>query len=211
MYCYFNEDDLKCLLESLSSKGVILYDNNQKQLISLPHVAYSIIEIELYDEARGQVYFSPCRVDNGYLQCGMFWKNQSDEASDKLYSVIKKHIRSCFVYSKDNACYYGNGIFKDWIDKKYRFPLLLKCEKYELEDNKIESLFAMLKKLNINVRANLVRLRNIDKIDLDTEDFIIYYSEDQLLRTIINKSIVRYEYGSVCIFAYKNEKKGFIH
>ena len=46
IYCYFNEADLKCLLDSLSSKGILLYDN-QKPLVSLPQVVYdNIIEIE---------------------------------------------------------------------------------------------------------------------------------------------------------------------
>lgn len=209
IYCYFNDNDLKYLLETLYAKGIFLHDNNHKQLDSLPHITYeNLIEIELYNEDKGQVCFSPCIVVNGYLQCGMFWLKQSnDTTSCKLYSLIKKHIKSCFTYSKENACYYGNGIFRDWCDRKYRFPLLLKYEKYELENSKIESLFAELKKLNMGVKANQVRIRDADRIDFNTPNFIIYCCENQLLRTIVNKSIIRYEYDSVCIFAYKNETK----
>ena len=70
-------------------------------------------------------------------------------------------------------------------------------------EGKIEELFADVLKAGNVIRGNNVRLRNIDFIDLNADSFIIFRGEAELVTTIIRKSIIRYEYGSDCIFVYR--------
>jgi hypothetical protein len=209
IYVYFNADDLSELLNGFMQIGVPLYDNVQGQISRLPFVVENITEIGLYSQEKGCVFYSPCMYIGNQLQCGSFCLTQEKcPNSLKLFSQIKKAIRSKYAYSKENACYYGPGFYHDWVNKRFCLPVLLDFDKIEITAERIENLFSTLQNSCFCVKPNNVRLRDAEKVDLSTSSFIIYSNENLLVPTIIRKSWIRYEYDSACIFAFKDESKG---
>ena len=210
IYAYFNVDDLAELLDGLLQNGMPLFNDERGQIMDLPFVVNNITEVKLYSQNNGYVIFSPCFFLGNQLQCGSFCLMQGNDcsASLELFSQIKKVVRNKFSYSKANACYYGPGFYDDWINKKFCLPILLDFDRIELAVDRIGNLFSMLKSSPFRVKANNVRLRDVEKVDISTPSFIIYSYEDRLEQTIVRKSWIRYEYNSACIFVDKNERKG---
>lgn len=210
IYVYFNTVDLTDLLNELLQKGMPLLDSEKKQISHLPFAVAGFAEINLYSRDDGCVIFSACHFTENRLQCGSFCLTQENDcpASLKLFSRIKKIIQQKFSYSKENACYYGPGFYNDWLNKKYCLPLLLDCERIKVANNKIENLFCTLENTCYRVKPNYVRLRDIDRVDMSIPKFIIYTNPNRLVKTIIRKTFICYEYDSACIFAYKDERNG---
>ena len=210
IYVYFNTNDLTELLNNLQQKGIPLFDNEQRQILNLPFAVKNYIEIGLYSQDNGCVIFSPCWFSDNRLDYGWFClTNENDcPASSKLFSQIKRIVRKIFFYSKESATYYGSGFYNDWLNKRYCLPIQLDCERITLTVDEIEHLFSTLRNTTFCIKPNLVRLRDVDKVDLSIPSFIIYSDSSQLMRTIIRKAFIRYEYDSACIFAYKDERKG---
>lgn len=210
IYAYFNNDDLSELLNGLLQKGIPLFDDRQRPIMDLPFAVKDITEIRLYSQENGCVTFAPCIYLGNQLQCGSFYlmSESNCTASLELFSQIKKAVRNKFSYSKANACFYGPGFYDDWLNKKFCLPILLDFDRIELTVNQIENLFSALQNTCFRVKPNNVRLRDVEKVDLSIPSFIIYSNDNHLVRTIIRKSFIRYEYDSACIFAYKDEKRG---
>lgn len=210
IYVYLNTDDLTELLNNLQQKGLPLFDSEQKQIFNLPFAVRGFPEINVYDRDNGCVIFSACHFVENQLCCGLFCLTNENysPASLKLFSQIKKIVRQKFSYSKESATYYGPGFYNDWLNKRYCLPSLLVCERIKLSADKIENLFSTLQNTCFCVKPNNVRLRDIDKVDLSISSFVIYSDPNRLVKTIIRKSFIRYEYDSACIFVYKDERKG---
>ena len=210
IYTYANMDDLTELLDGLLQKNIPLFNDERGQIMDLPFVEKNITEVNLCSQNNGCVIFTPCYFLGNQLQCGSFCLIPEDNcpASLELFSQIKKVVRNKFIYSKANACYYGPGFYDDWLNKKFCLPILLDFDRMELTVNQIENLFSALQDTCFSVKPNNVRLRDAEKVDLSIPSFIIYSNDNRLVRTIIRKSFIRYEYDSACIFAYKDEKRG---
>lgn len=209
IYAYFNTDDLEELLNRLLKKGIPLFDDEQRRILNLSSTAEGIKEMCLRSQDGGYIVFSPCVYLGNQLQCGLFCLPQDDccPSSLKLFSQVKSIVRHIFSYSKENACYYGPGIYDDWLNKRVRLPILLDCDSVELTVDRVEILLDTLKGTCFSVVPNNVRLRDIDKTDLLMPSFIIYTNKDLLVKTIVRKTIIHYEYDSVCIFVRKDERK----
>ncbi len=210
IYAYFNEDDISKLMDALLTSGVQLFNDIQKQIITLPCISKNMMELKLYSQEGGCVLFTPCIYFGGGLQSGIFYLAQNDITSTSLllFSQIKAAIRQEFTYSQENSCYYGPGVFDDWLNKRLRLPILLDCDKVEYTSDELKQLLYTLKETSFKVKANDVRVRDLDMIvDLSVPSFIIYRQEKQLVKTIVRKSFIHYEYESACIFVYKNEQK----
>ena len=209
IYAYFNADDLAELLKSLREKSITLFDNEQRQMLNLPSITVGVKEIRLNSQENGCVTFSPCSYLGNHLQCGLFCLPQDDccASSLKLFSQIKNNIHHIFSYSKENACYYGPGVYDDWMNKRVRLPILLDCDRVELPADRVQSLLSTIKDTCFSVAPNNVRLRDINKTDMLMPSFIIYTNKDLLVKTIIRKTIIHYEYDSACIFVYEDARK----
>ncbi|MBR6801115.1 MAG: hypothetical protein IKM61_05135 [Eubacteriaceae bacterium] len=210
IYAYFNKDDLTGLLNYLQEKGESVLDSERRQIFNLPSSVENVTEISLHGKDGGYVYFSPCIYQGTRLECGTFFLTDENSSPDslKLFSRIKKAVQACFSYSRENACYYGPGIYEEWLNKRVCLPVLFDSDSIELKADRVESLLDMLKDTCFGVKANDVRLRDIDKVDLSVQSFVIYTDENRLIKTISRKTWVHYEYGSACIFAYKDDRKG---
>ncbi len=211
IYLYFNPFDLTELLNKLIKIGVPLFDRQKQQIFELPFGVNGVTEIDLYGQENGHVLFSPCSyLGNNHLQCGSFSLTQENYVDDsiKLFSQIKRVVQKNFTYSKENAYYYGKGFYSEWLNKKYCLPTLLDFDKVTITNDRIDDIFNTLQNTCFRVKPNDVRLRDIEKVDSSALSFVIYANENQLVKTIIRKTLIHYEYDSACIFAYKDERKG---
>ena len=81
---------------------------------------------------------------------------------------------------------------------------LLCCINYE---NEVKKMFTEILANGYIIKENRARLRNIDKLDFSSESFVIFVERSNILSTIVNKNKIYYEYGSDCIFVYKDRHK----
>lgn len=204
IHIYINDEDLLLIQKFLSEKGIFVYDKNNLKVDKVPAICEGLEAFYLSHNKDEYIEFTPCFYTMGCLQPAFFYmENLNNNDMKIIFKQIKKNIRQNCRISYDKSYYIGPGIFQDWISKKYCFPVLFQFEEFYVDEGKIEELFADVLKAGNVIRGNNVRLRNIDFIDLNADSFIIFRGEAELVTTIIRKSIIRYEYGSDCIFVYR--------
>lgn len=204
---YLNDDDLAVILDLLSERGMTFYDKNKKIVEELYAISHDISIFYMSCNNSSFIEFAPCFYTLKYLQCASFHiESEEDSELSAAFSLIKKYIRQTYMLSQDKTYYIGPGIYQDWLNRKYYFPILLKYQELVVDENDMEAIFNDILSESYIIKTNNVRLRNIDVIDLSAESFVIFAESSKISTTIIRKSIVRYEYGSDCIFVYRIKK-----
>lgn len=207
VYVYQNDNDLSLILNLLFEKGIYFYNEEKIKVDKVQAICNNVTNFYISCNQEHFIEFSPSFYTLNWLQAASFYID-SEEDSD-LYDVfkqIKKYIQRTYRLSQDKSYYIGQGIYQDWLEKKYCFPVLFEYEEFLVDESDMKSLFNAVLEAGSTIRTNNARLRNIDVIDLDAESFIIFKDDAKLLTTIVRKSIIRYEYGSDCIFVYKRKK-----
>lgn len=210
VYAYFNDYDLYAINNLLVDIGVEFSVYKNVRLNKLPFSWNERCEITIRFRNGGTILFSPCIINARHFQEGYFAITDNSPASAQMFMLIKRHIKKTYMYSKENSFYYGTGIYHDWIDFKYLFPVLFEAETLNVDSNIINTIFNIILEEGFVIQPNNVRLRDINTIDLTFESFVIYSKSDRMIRTVLRKSIIYYEFGSECIFVYKSQKKNLI-
>lgn len=207
IYAYFSENDLRDILQLLSDNGATLRDNNEEPVKTAQAIVNGLVEYHVGCSDNDYIIFTPCAYLGRYMNCGSFYlSNEKNAELAPLFLKIKKHIRKEFLHSKENRCYIGPDIYEEWLTGKHRFPVLLASDRFEMEANKVQALFDSLLAEGFTIKPNDVRLRDLDLVDLAHDSFVIYEDAKKVKRTIANKTWVHYEYGSECVFVYRNKK-----
>jgi len=207
IYAYFNKEDLTNIQNLLFEKGFVFYNENKTIAEEIPAISHDLTQYYIGLNNVHYIYFMPCTYLGGYLQYGTFRIVDDSSAAAEAFLILKKLIRQTFQISKDKMFYIGQSIYRNWIDQKYNFPVLFQYDEFTVDASDFQNLMAEIAHDGFMILPNNVRLRNMDSIDLTTESLVVFKESSKLLRTIIRKSIVHYEYGSECIFVYKNKPK----
>ena len=78
----------------------------------------------------------------------------------------------------------------------------------DISEEKISHLIDTIINAGFIVKANDVRLRNAQQLDLSLESFVVFSQSNQMLQRIIRRTFIHYDYGSECIFVEKRQKRG---
>ena len=206
-YTYFNDSDLCLINNFLLEMGSTFFKKNT-QINELPFSKSERCEISICIENSSVVIFSPCVLNESKIQEGYFAAIDSP-SSIKQFLVIKKFIKKTFLYSKENRCYYGKGIYNDWLNFKYIFSIMFEFEIINVDWEEANIIFDDLLRKGYKLHPNNVRLRDINNNVIYSDEIIIFPQSAQIMKTIHRKTFIHYEYGSECIFVYKNKKKSF--
>lgn len=208
IYVYLNDNDLSIILKLLSEKGLSTYSEDWAIVNDVRAISEGIETFYIGYNQNHFIRFSSSFYTGNQIQEAFFYiAGKEDAVLWKAFSQLKTYIRKNYILAKDKTYYIGPGIYQDWLNKKYYFPVLLQYDEFVVDEKNIEKLFDELLKDGYLVKTNYVRLRNIDVIDLNADSFIVCTKTSNLLSTVVRKKMLYYEYGSECIFAYKRKTK----
>lgn len=208
IYTYFNDSDL-CLIDSfLFDMGAVFLNKNNERINKLPFSESGRSEISISLENNTVIIFSPCVIKDFKIHEGYF-AALDNPSSISTFLIIKKYIKNTFLYSQKNRCYYGNGIYNDWLNFKYIFPIMLESENINIDCKEAYAIFDDLLEKGYKLYPNNVRLRDTDKDFMFSNEIIISPQAAKITKTIHRKTFIHYEYGSECVFVYKDSKRGF--
>ena len=202
MYVYLNDNDLLNILNFFSENNINCINADSEEIKAVSNgfpVFYFGIDSETC------INFSPCFYTLNLLQCAVFRIENDNEFLNSIFTKMKKYIKSSYRLSKDKAFYIGPDFYNEWKENKYCLPLLLEYHSFCVNKSYIKELFDHVSHKGFIVRNNNSRLRNINNLDLLSDSFVIYADRSKMIETILRKSIIRYECGSECIFAYKRK------
>lgn len=203
-----NDNDFINFLFFLQVKNAKFYDKNKEEIEQIPVVEDGIEAFFIGYNQNDCIVYQPSYYSMKCLQMAILRiEDSKDSRLRKLFSEIKKYIRSTCLLSSDKMFYIGMEIYQDWIDKKYCFPVLFKYSEFVIDEAKIEAIFEELEKDEYRVKNNKVRLRNVDVLDLSGESFVIFLQTASIVTKVIRKSVLVYDYGSECIFVYRRNRK----
>lgn len=208
IYVYLDDDDLKEMQTMLSGKRIFFWNTDKKQIGDIQAFSHSYSGFYVGYDCESAVKFMPCFYAARYLQCATFRiENKDDTTTKKIFDIIKKYIHQTYFLSQDQSYYIGTGMYKGWIEKKYSVPMLFQYEECSFDENEVKKMFTEILANGYIIKENRARLRNIDKLDFSSESFVIFVERSNILSTIVNKNKIYYEYGSDCIFVYKDRHK----
>ena len=206
IYVYLNHEDLRSLRQALG----LTPHQPSKDAPELQAITTGVTSYELCDTDEGscKINFVPCWFSADFLQCGQFYTEGDGSNKDAfaLFSRLKKYVLNHFERSQDQSFYIGPGIYRDWLENKYRFPVLFRYNKCALTAEAAHALFASLRARGFLIKVNDARLRNIDTFDENADKYVIFDEKANMITRLIRTSFLHYEFGSECIFVYKSEK-----
>lgn len=106
---------------------------------------------------------------------------------------------------QNRTCYIGPGIYQDWLKQKYYFPVLFYYDEFVVGENQMRLLLENIMERGFTVRNNNVRTREMKMVNMRAESFVVFDDLSKMLTTIIRRNVIRYEYGSECIFVFRAE------
>lgn len=208
IYTYINDEDLSLIIKLLLEKGIIFYDKDKIVTDEVQAITDTNKMFYLSNNCESFIEFIPCFYTLKYLQPASFCiEYERDSVLKEVFLIIKQHIQQRYILSPDKSYYIGASMYRDWLDKKYCYPVLFQYKEFSVDEKNIKMLFNELLKNGYIIRTNKSRLRNRDVIDFSAESFILYVEHSVLITTIIRKSLICYEYGSDCIFVYRKKRK----
>ena len=211
-YFYINDNDLLQLLQFFTDNNLLYHTTGNMRAIDAVENEFRIT-CEGADEndpgcimlwtSRGY----PEEIDEALIRFDD--EAESDESLKKAYKKIKKYIQTNYKMSQTKEFYFAPGIYKDWLDKKVRLPVLLEFEEYSVDVNEfdIRSFIDDIIGRGYIVRTNCAKLRVMDEVDINAESMVIYTPKSKLCTTIINRNFIRYLNDSECIFLYRTKRK----
>lgn len=207
IYVYLDDNDLMKMHAMLHEKGITFW-NMDKTLINEVQAfsnKYPVFYVG-YD-CESAVRFMPCFCTSRYIQCATFCiENKEDVTGKNIFEVIKKYIRQTYMLSQDKSYYIGPSMYQGWLVKKYSVPMPFRYDECFYTENEIENLFCEIQAEGYIIKENKARLRKMNMLDLSAESFVIFAKLSDILSTIVNKNTIYYEYGSDCVFVYRNRK-----
>lgn len=208
LYVYLNDDDLSIILEMIYSAKLSIYDKDKAKVFKVEAISSNVTTYFIGYNSDCGIRFSPNFYTLNQLQCASFYLEDVDNKELlTIFNKIKNYIHKSYMLSNDKSCYIGPNIYLDWLNKKYCFPIIFECDIFAVKN--IESIFVYAKKCGYTIKVNNVRLRDANNIDLSAESFVIFQSDNQLVPTVIRKTMIRYEYDSECIFVFYNKKTNY--
>lgn len=141
------------------------------------------------------------------MQPGFFRVSGNDPTSKNIFNALKKHIKTTFLISKAKTFYIGPGMYNEWLSGKHTLPVLFDYEQVIIPNNQMSPLLEAIAAQGFKFQFTSARLRVMNTFEFPCEAFIIYSREEQLKHLLINKSTIRYIYGSECIFVENSKNK----
>ncbi|MBQ3100511.1 MAG: hypothetical protein IJC50_05915 [Clostridia bacterium] len=210
IYFFINDEDLFDLLSFLTEGGFTYRCDTQFKAINPNLVKVEITYQRNKENNQNYIHFYPSISSETYTSDAYIVLDDEAEAHQNLtkaFRKIKKYIKSHYTLSKNKAYYIGPNIYKDWLKREVKLPVLLEYEEIVIGENSInlKRFFDCIVNQGYYVKVNFAKLRNIDVLDLTANSFIVYSSLDKIEKTIINRNMVRYDFDSECIFIYKTK------
>lgn len=203
IYVYLNDRDLSSILQIFDRFEISCRGHN---VGAVKAISNKLTKFVFSNNDQSFIRFIPCFYTGNQLQCASFYLDNDDMVMNSAFFNIKKHIKKTFRLSQDKSYYIGIGIYEDWCNGKYCFPTLFKYQNFYAEEKHIDELFAKILDKGFIIRNNNSRLRNLNNLDLSSKEFVIFSKKSQMIKTILNKNTIRYEFGSECIFVFEREK-----
>ena len=211
IYLYINEKDISELNIFFQQHNITFCNSKMEKIEELPFISEGFARYYLMNETDIVMEYSSCRFMVGRLQPATICYDSQICNNRRLFTSLKNHIRKYYEISTNKLCYVGPNMKQDWKDRKYCFPEILFYSEVRIENDKLRGIFEEILEKGFEIKANHVRLRNIDQVDFTERSYIVFSKESNIIRTILRKNIVFYEYGSECLFGeYDDKKKTYI-
>ena len=208
LYTFFNDQDLFDLIAFLNTQGISVFTQNGTPLSEVHAIGGNNVTLCIPNCESCNIKITTCSHQGYFLQPGMILlKNETDPYLRSTFNAIKKFIRQFYKLSKKKSYYFGPGIYQDWLQQKHQFPVLFEYDNYFIPEQDIEKIFSDISESGFVIRANDVRLRSIIEWTIRDESFVICEDVDNLNTLVIRKTFIHYNYGSKCIFVYKDSKR----
>ena len=208
LYAYFNKDDLLALLMCFRENGVECVNGEPIEINAEKAISQDAHPLLLGNGRSSGIRIAPCVWMAGVLQCGCIQLVDMDDCELMVaFRAVKRIIRMGYAVSKDRSFYYGQGIYQDWTNRKYCFPVCFRYESFEIPAVRLAESFAIAREMGCHIGANHARLRDAGSFDEKSESFVLYWNEADLIESIVDRKWLRYEYGSQCVFVNKKRKR----
>ena len=220
IHIYLNDKDLLEIVQLLNDNNYSFYTRKGDIVDYVPAISNTISCFYINHKGEtictnSNVMYTPCCYYSKYLQSGFFSidnDNSNNLKPKNAFCLIYKHIKNSFILSQDKSYYIGPDIYRDWINKKLCLPVHFSYTEVIIDanDTSIEKFFAKLQNEGFKVITNNSKLKNMDKLDINAESFIIFKDTSKLSKTIIHKNTIRYEKESECVFVTKKKTKNCV-
>ena len=192
----------------ISTKGLSICSSSGEILTPMQSVTTSLLTLYILTGGKYNIQFEMCTYIGNMLQYGtLFLECEDDPVALSVFLYIKKYIRQAYRISKDKMYYIGPSIYNDWLQGKYLFPVLFEYEEIIVSAEDFNAVFTKIVSRDFIIRVNDVRLRSVNDLDLSKGSFVICDNLESLNTTIRRKRFIHYNYGSKCIFVYKDVKR----
>ena len=208
LYAYFNNKDLYDFFEFIENQRIPIIAKSRSSIKELQAISTDLSTLYIPTCESNNIEITMCHYAGYFLQPGSIRIDEVLTSQDKnVFTTIKKYIHKRYKLSKDKSYYIGPGIYSDWLNRIQKFPVLFEYDEITVFEQDIKDVFASISKKGFVIRANNVRLRSINDWTFDDESFVIFDSINKLSKVIFRKTIVHYDYESICIFVYKDSKR----
>ena len=221
-YVYLNEEDLALIELLLHREGVSFFDEDGNEVTKLLAFSESSKQYQIGANKSGLTY-SPCNTSLRIIQPALFYlPNIRSKTEKTLYNMIRKFIKEYFMQCQ--WCYYGAGIYRDWLDYKYHLPWL-QSQRVLIEKDLIEQVWKYIEKNHYLIRNDKVDVEQKEIVNLNCYYFVVFCEKAQLFPEIVDihydifkekvngtavfehceKQIVEYSERSDCVFLSKEK------
>lgn len=208
LYAYFNDEDLYDFFTFLATKDIPIFVSNGISLSKVHAIGTDMLTLYIPTCEPQNIVVSMCCYAGYFLQPGMIrLEDASNPHALSMFTAIKKYVRQIYKLSKDKTYYIGPSIYSDWLQGMHKFPVLFEYAETIVLEQDIKEVFTIISACGFVVRASDVRLRNINDWTINDETLVVCEDVSKLSRLIIRNTIVHYDYGSECIFVYKDVKR----
>ena len=223
IYVYLNEEDLALIELLLHQEGVSFFDEDGNEVTKL--LAFSALskQYQIGADKSGLIY-SPCNTSLRIIQPAFFYLPDICSKTERtLFNKIKMFIRHNFMQCQ--WYYYGQYIYRDWLDYKYHLPWF-ESQRVQIKKDLIEQVWKYIEKNHYFIRNNKVDIEQKETVNLQGFYFIVFCEKARLFSEIVDinydiykkkvngspvfehreKQIVEYSEQSDCVFLSKEKR-----
>ena len=208
IYVYINNQDVVNLVKHVNQLGIFIYNENSCEICVIPSISDIFINLIIGYNYNDGIEYNPCFFTSEYIQPARISMADNNNANAKrTFMSVKKYIKEFYILSSDKSTYIGPCMYQDWIERKYKFPMLLEYLEFDVDENKLYDVINCFHDNGYIVRNNKTRIKDINQIDIMADSFVVFKQDLSMKTKIINKSIILYEYDSECIWIYRKPKR----